>query len=244
MSLIASLGRASLCLACLLLASTTGAQELILGFEGDSLGGNALAMPIFSFPSTGKNSLVVQANGGYLYYTIRGTTDTVVHSPGGSLSLGWRARTARATFTVGAGYEVRHKESIPETGPSTTVTERGITIQGNAYFMPNPLTALTLIATYGDANRYTWVRGGYKRQLTNKRFEKPTSWSIGGEVTGQGNNEVTTYQIGLVGGPSWPKKKMSLEVRAGISQRQSPGGPKEHLFYGGVGFYKDFTPTP
>jgi hypothetical protein len=242
MSLIASLGRGSFILACLLLASTAGAQELILGFEGDSLGGNALAMPVFSFPKTGKNSLVLQANGGYLYYTIRGETDTVVHSPGGSLSLGWRARTARATFTVGGGYEVRRKESIPATGPSTTVTENGFNVQGNAYFMPNPLSALYLIATYGDANRYTWVRGGFKRQLTNKRFEKPTSWSIGAEFTGQGNYEVTTYQAGLVGGPSFPKKKMSLEARAGISQRQSPGGPKEYLFYGGVGFYKDFTP--
>jgi hypothetical protein len=242
MSLIAHLGRGSFCLACLILASTAGAQELILGFEGDSLGANGLVIPVFSIPRTGKNSLILQANGGYLYYTIRGETDTVVHSPGGSLGVAWRARTSKATFTVGGGYEVRRKESIPAAGLSTTVTEDGFTLQGNAYYMPNPLTALYLIATYGDANRYTWCRGGYKRQLNNKKFDKPTSWSIGAEFTGQGNYEVKTFQAGLVGGPSFPKKKMSLEARAGVSQRQSPGGPKEYLFYGGVGFYKDFTP--
>jgi Cellulose biosynthesis protein BcsS len=241
MSPILSRTRGAFLVGCLLLASTAGAQELIMGWEGDSLGGNAFVMPVFSVPKQGKDSLVFRGSAGYLYYTIQGATETRVHSPGGSFGVAWRTHTRRATFTLGPGVEIRRKESIPDIGSSTTVTEKGLTLGGDVFFLPDPLTSVYVNASYGRANRYTWSRAGFKRQLNNKHFDKPTSWSIGLEVTGQGNYEVTSYQVGIVGGPSFPQKKMSLEVRAGISQRKSPGGPTDHLFYAGIGFYRNFT---
>jgi hypothetical protein len=218
------------------------AQELIIGWEGDSLGGNAFVMPVFSMPKTGKNAFVLRANAGYLYYTIRsGTSETDVTSPGGSLGVAWRARTKRATFTIGPGFEVRRKTSTPDSGDSTEITEKGFTLQGDTYFQPNPLTALYVILTYGDANGYFWGRAGLRRQLTNHNFAKPVAWGVGLELTGHGNDEIHTYQVGVVGGPSFIKQQTSLEARFGYSVRNYPSAASVHTVYFGVGFYRNFT---
>jgi hypothetical protein len=232
-----------LCLVPLAGASAlAGAQELILGWEGDSLGGNGFVMPVFSMPKAGKNAFVLRGSAGYLYYTIRsGTSQTDVTSPGGSFGLAWRARGKKATFTLGPGFEVRRKTSTPDSGPSTEVTEKGFTVAADVYCVANPLTSLYAILSYADANQYAWGRAGFKRQVTNRRFEKPTAWSVGLEITGQGNDEVHTYQAGAVAGLAFLRRQTSLEVRFGYSQRRYPAAPSDHQLYVGVGLYHNFT---
>jgi len=243
MRLLASLCKGLPCLVLLVGASASAfAQELIIGGEGDSLGGNGFVMPVFSIPKTGKNSFVLRGTAGYLYYKTRsGTSETDVSSPGGSLGVAWRTRTKRAAFTLGPGFEVRRKKSTPDSGASTEITEKGFTLQGDVYFQANPLTAFYVILTYGDANRYFWGRAGLKRQVTNRQFVKPTAWGVGLEITGQGNDEVHTYQAGVVTGPTFIKQQTSLEARFGYSLRKYPAAPSDHQLYVGVGFYHNFT---
>jgi hypothetical protein len=243
MRLLASLCKGLLCLVLLVGAlARADAQELIIGWEGDSLGGNGFVMPVFSMPKTGKNAFVFRGTAGYLYYTIRGaTSQTDVSSPGGSFGVAWRARTKRASFTLGPGVELRRKKSTPDSGASTEVTEKGFTLQGDTYFQPNPLTALYVILTYGDANGYFWGRAGLRRQLTNRQFAKPTAWGVGLELTGHGNDEVHTYQAGIVTGPTFVRQQTSLEARFGYALRKYPVAPSVHQVYFGVGFYHNFT---
>ncbi len=222
------------------LVATARAQELVGGWEGAGSDGYAFLSPAWSLDlSGGDQLLVLRGAASYLYYTthdVGGTTD--VASPGGSLGLAWRLRTPRLTLTLGPGYEVRRTRREPAGGAATTVTERGYTLQGDAYFQATPLTTLTAAGSYGDANRYTWARGGIKRQVTDTDFSGSSALLLGVEVTGQGNYEIHTAQAGALVEIAFLRGHGSLQLRGGYSRSTYRDDTRRSRAYFGIGFYK------
>jgi hypothetical protein len=57
--------------------------------------------------------------------------------------------------------------------------EKGVILQGDAFFQVTPLSTFSLIVSYGDANRYLWSRAGWKEQVSNRNFQGTTALSLG-----------------------------------------------------------------
>ncbi len=224
----------------LVLAATLTAlgQEFIGGYEGGPGNGYSFGSSVFSFPSTGTNSFVVRPTFSYLYYNYQDTGGfTDVTSPGLGLTLGYRLRLGRLTFTAGPGVETRWEHRNFPDGTSGYKTLLGATAMSEAFFQANRLTNLNLIANYTQNDRYTWVRGGMKRQITNRDFKRSTAWLIGPEVTGQGNRDVRQYQAGGVVELALLPSHVSIQFRSGYGHLQFHDGSTEARPYFGLGFY-------
>ncbi|HUO85412.1 MAG TPA: cellulose biosynthesis protein BcsS [Thermoanaerobaculia bacterium] len=223
-------------------ATALPAQELILGWEGEESRGYGFVMPVFRFGPDGPgSSIVLRPAASYLYYSLPepgGETD--VTSPGAAIGIAYRWSGPRATFTIGPGYEFRSTKRRFASGAETEEDETGINVQGDLFFNITPLTNLNLIASYGDANEYVWVRGGIKRQITNTDFSGPRSLIVGLEATRQGNDEIETNQIGALLEFGFPRARGSLQFRGGLSDTEFAGGASDTGPYFGIGFYKAF----
>ncbi len=117
-------------------------------------------------------------------------------------------------------------------------TQHGATFAADAYFQATSLTSCSLIASYGEANRYSWGRAGIKRQITNTDFRRREAVSLGLEVTEQGNYDVHRDQAGAVLGWEFLKARASVQFRAGAERSRYPTGPSDTHAYFGVGFYR------
>ncbi len=213
-------------------------QELIGGYEGGPGNGYSFGSSVFSIPSTGTNSLVVRPTFSYLYYNYQDTGGfTDVSSPGIGMTLGYRLRAGRLTFTAGPGVETRWEHRNYPNGATTGKTLLGATGMAEAFFQANSLTNLNLIGNYTQNDRYTWVRGGLKRQITNRDFKRSTAWLIGPEVTGQGNRDVRQYQAGGVVELALLPSHVSIQFRSGYGHLQFHDGSTDQRPYFGLGFY-------
>jgi hypothetical protein len=225
-------------LLCLLPGAAEG-QELIAGWEGASGRGYAFLSPVLGVQLSQRHALVIRGAASYLYYEFpeaAGITD--VTSPGAAAGLAYRLRGRRATATIGPGFELRRTTRQPSAGTRSRATERGLTAQGDIFFQPTPLTTLSLIASYGHANRYIWTRLGLKRQVTNPRFTEPAALGLGLEVTGQGNRDVRSYQAGAVFALDLVRASASLQLRGGYARLSYADASKESRAYFGAGFYQ------
>lgn len=217
------------------------AQEIVGGWEGETKRGYGFFSPVFSWKMTDRSFFVLRGSGSYLYYrTPEVGGDTEVRSPGAALGVALRFRTPRVSLTIGPGYETRWTRRELAGGQTVRVTEHGVTAQGDIFFRATPLTNLNLIASYGDANEYVWVRGGLKRQISNKDFSGPVSLIIGVEGTGQGNDELRVYQAGGLFELGLPRTRGSLQFRGGFSRERFPNGTMNSRPYVGVGCYFGF----
>jgi hypothetical protein len=225
----------------LVCAASASAQELVGGWEGERGRGYGFLMPSYSWGVTEEGSFVLRGSGSHLYYgTPEAGGETRVRSPGAALGVAWRWRTPKASFTLGPGYEVLWTTREPAGAPTEKETEHGFTVQGDVFFQATPLTNLNLIASYGHANRYVWVRGGVKRQMTNTDFRGPVSLILGLEGTGQGNSDLRTYQGGGLLELALPRLGGSMQFRAGYSREQFPDDTRNSRPYFGAGFYLGF----
>lgn len=216
-------------------------QELVGGWEGGSSRGYLFVSPSYSFTLNQRYLFVLQTTGSYLYYALpeRGGM-TEVTSPGGSVSVALRLRTPRLTFTAGPGFEARRTRRVLPEDREVEETETGFNLFSNLYFQATPLVAAYAIASYGDANEYTWTRVGLKRQISNTDFSRPTAIGLGGELTVQGNDDIRVYQAGGVLELLFLRATGSLQLRAGYSRREFPDGASESRPYLGLGFYRSF----
>jgi hypothetical protein len=215
------------------------AHEFIAGWEGGPGNGYGFLEPVFSFPDSGLGSaFVIRPAVSYLYYdTVDVTGTTHVTSPGASLGLAYRLSTLRLTLTLGPGFEIRQEHRELPDGSVQNDTQRGATFAADAFFQATSLTSCSLIASYGEANRYAWGRAGIKRQITNTDFRGHEALSLGLELTEQGNYDVHRDQAGGVLGWEFLKARASVQFRAGASRSRYPNGPSDTHAYFGVGFY-------
>jgi cellulose biosynthesis protein BcsS len=224
----------------LLLPQARG-QELIAGWEGGPSNGYAFVSPVFTVPSSDRNMFLIRPTVSDLYYNFReagGFTD--VTSPGASIQLGYRLQIPRLTFTIGPGFEVRWDHRQLATGQKVNTTQKGATVEGDAFFQANPLTSLNIISSYEGANHYFWTRAGMKRQVTNTDFSRPAALSIGAEVTGQGNHDVHQFEAGGMLELGLPRAHSSLQFRVGYAHLWFVDGSTDSRPYFGVGFYHRF----
>ena len=224
-----------------LIAGASAATEVVAGFEGSSTRGYAFVSPAYAVPANQGMAWVVRGALSYLYYDFRDDGGrTKVRSPGESLAVLFRYSSPQLTADIGPGYEVRQTRRDLASGGHTNVNEHGVTIAGDVFYQVTPLTNLNLIATYGDANHYTWVRGGVKRQITNVDGRDATSMYVGAEVTGQGNSDGHTAEVGGLFEVAFPQERASLQLRAGYSRLRNPDGTHESHPYFGIGYYQAF----
>ncbi len=219
-------------------------QELIGGWEGGPANGYSFGSSVFSFPASGSGSFVVRPTASFLYYNYRdseGFTD--VTSPGIGITMGYRLRAGRLTLTAGPGVETRWEHRRYAGGGKLDKTQLGATALGEAFFQANRLTNLNVISNYTQNDRYTWIRGGLKRQVTNRDFERATALLVGPEITGQGNRDVREYQTGGVLEWALLASHVSIQFRSGYSRLQFRDGTLTTRPYIGVGFYSSFLAT-
>jgi hypothetical protein len=218
------------------------AQEVIVGWEGGASSGYGFVSPVLSVPKTDTPSaFVIRPAVGYLYYNFReagGSTD--VTSPVVSIGMAYRLRTPRVSMTLGPGFEARWEHRKQVNGTRINKTRTGVTASADFFIQANPITTVSLIATYSQTNRYLWSRGGIKRQVTNKNFSRNSAISLGAELTGQGNRDVRQFQLGGLMEIGVLSAHSSLQFRSGYARLQFTDRSIETRPYFGMGLYRAF----
>jgi hypothetical protein len=226
---------------CLLHSTVSVGQEVVAGWEGASSRGYAFVSPAITFQRGESISWVLRAAASYLYYDFpEGGGKTDVRSPGESLGVALRYSAPGISATIGPGYEVRQTRRRFASGAETKTNEHGVIVQGDIFVQATPRTILSAIVSYGDANRYYWARGGVKQQITNFDNQNATTLHVGAEITGQGNNDSKSAQLGGLFEIAFPRSQGSLQFRSGYSRIENSDGSRESRPYFGVGLYRAF----
>lgn len=225
----------------LLHAASSAGQEIVTGWEGTSSRGYAFVSPAATFQRSDQFSWIVRGAASYLYYHLPENGGTTrVRSPGESLGVALRYSAPQITATIGTGYEIRQTTRRFKSGEESRQTERGVIVQGDVFYQATPLTTLSALASYGEANHYVWARGGIKRQITNFDNQGSTTLHVGAEITGQGNKDGRTDELGGLFEVAYPRENGSLQFRAGYSRLRNPDGSRESKPYFGIGAYRAF----
>lgn len=220
-------------------AATAQAIELVGGWEGSGERGYEFLSPVLTVAESPAHALLFRGAASYLYYSLPspgGSTD--VTSPGASIGIAYRKKLRKGSVTIGPGYEIRETER--QGVLSERETERGLTVQGDIFYQVRPLDTLFLIGSFGKANEYVWSRAGYKRQLTNTDFRGPRAFSLGGEITAQGNEDLRAVQAGAMLEWAFMRSSTSLQLRGGVGRTDYEMGESEESPYLGIGFYRRF----
>jgi hypothetical protein len=175
-----------------------------------------------------EHAVQVRTTASFLYYNSHAHGPTDVAAPGGTVAVGYRLSASRVNLALFGGFEGRRFDHGWEEGPSAS---------GELFVSATRLMQFSALGNFTNADRYTWARVGVKRQVTNTTFES-RAISIGLEATGQGNRDVTTYELGGVLERAWLQTGMSVQFRAGWSVSQFPTGPDQRRPYFGVGVYR------
>lgn len=217
--------------------ASTG-HEVVAGWEGSAGRGYTFVAPSLTLHRGERLSWVLRGSLSYLYYDFpEAGGDTKVRSPGQSLGLALRYAAPRFTATVGPGYEVRQTRRKPAAGGEIEDDENGATLEGSVFIQATPRTVVSLLASYGEANDYYWVRGGVKQQVGGS---DAIAWHLGAELTSQGNEDVESRQLGGVLEAAFLRAQASLQLRAGYSRQENPDSSRQSDPYFGVGLYRAF----
>lgn len=220
---------------------TAAAQtiEWIGGWEGSEERGYAFLSPVLTVAESPGHAWILRGAASYLYYSLPSVGGNVdVTSPGASLGIAYRKKLSKGSLTIGPGYEIRETER--QGLLSERETELGLTVQGDLFYQMKPLHTLFVIGSFGKANEYVWSRAGYKRQLTNKDFRGGRAFSLGGEFTAQGNEDLRAVQAGAMLELAFIRSSTSLQIRGGVGRTDYETGESEDSPYFGIGFYRRF----
>lgn len=218
-------------------AAEASGQDIVTGWEGDTTRGYAFVAPTAAFTLSPSQSLLVRGSASYLYYASRLGGPTDVNAPGGAAMLGYRITTAQVNAAVVGGFELRRIfRATSVAAPADW--EHGLSLSGELFVNASRLTRLSALGNYGQAARYSWMRTGIQKQLSNRDFSGPRAVSLGAEFTAQGNQDVRGYQIGGVFEISWMAARSALQIRAGHSQSTFSRGGHERRGYLGIGLYR------
>jgi hypothetical protein len=205
------------------------AQDVVAGWQGDNVRGYAFVAPTAGFDMTSSQFVLLRATASFLYYNSQSDGPTDVMAPGGAVAVGYRISAPRVSLTMFGGFERRRIHHGWEQGASAS---------GEMFFSATRLTQLSALGSFAEANRYTWVRAGAKRQLTNTNFSGSRALSVGAEVTAEGNRDVTSYEFGGLFEHAWLRAGMSMQFRAGYSRSAFQTGPDQQKPYFGIGIYR------
>jgi hypothetical protein len=215
-------------------------HEVVAGWEGSAGRGYTFVAPALTLHHSEQLAWILRGSLSYLYYDFpEAGGNTKVRSPGESLGLALRYTAPSFTATLGPGYEVRQTRRKPAGGGEIEDDEYGVTIEGNAFIQVTPRTVVSLLASYGDANEYYWVRGGVKQQVGGTDADA-IAWHVGAELTSQGNQDVESRQFGGVLEAAFVRAQASLALRAGYSRQENPDNSRQSDPYFGVGLYHAF----
>lgn len=219
-----------------------GTSEILAGWEGDSFAqGYAFLGAGRLLPVSNLTSIPVRLTASYLYYDFREAgTITRVTSPGLTLLAGPRYSSARGSFTLLAGAEVRREHREPDAAAVTWQTVPGVVGQVEADYGLVPRWRGTLLANYAGAARYVFTRAAIRWQATNPSWSGPTVLVLGLEGTGQGNDESRAAEAGAVLDLSFVPQKFSLAARGGYKDAWSPGAEHRRGICFGLGLYHRF----
>jgi Cellulose biosynthesis protein BcsS len=241
--------------ACILIALVAGwpptdargesaALEGLAGWEGDSHGqGYGFAGLGWLIPAGPKLVVPLRALGSYLYYDFESSgVTTKVRSPGVTLMSGIRFPGARGSLTLLGGGEARREQRTDDTGTGTseTKTTSGIVLQADGDRAIGDRWRGFLFANYGGATRYLYGRTAIRRQMTNLEWKRPTSFFLGLEAIGQGNDESDAIQGGAFAEWTLVPHHASLAVRGGYKDNWSPGESHRRGGYLGFSLYHRF----
>jgi hypothetical protein len=231
----------ALALLAVLPARSATAQEVVTGWEGSASRGYAFVSPAAPFSTRGQFSWLVRGTLSYLYYDFADQGGrTEVRSPGESVAVSLRYSSPQITGSIGLGYEVRQTRRRLAAGDQTRENETGVVVAGDVFYQATPLVNLSAIASYGDANHYKWARIGAKRQISNFDNRDSRTMHAGVEVTGQGNSDGRSVQVGGLFEIAFPRDHASLQFRTGYSRQNNPDDSHESRPYFGVGYYRAF----
>lgn len=224
-----------------------GYWEAIGGFEADTHGtGYGFLGPRYNHPISDSLALTARVYGTYLFYEFendRGGT-TTVRSPGFSPSVGLRfGRKARIHVAVGLSSKHEDREITDGAGRLLSDTSRwrtGVNLGGDLYWDVTRRTNFQGIVSYGTEDEYLWTRAAVKRQVTNFDWKGGTTWGVGVEGIAQGNEDITSRQIGALAEVVFVPSRLSLMFRGGFKHSTFEFGPDKNGPYFGVGLYKRF----
>jgi hypothetical protein len=226
-------------------SSTTPAPwwELIGGYEFDTHDtGYAFFGPSYVHPFQPGVAWTANVFPNFLYYqfdTPAGTTQ--VRSPGVSSMVGLRFGE-KNFFEVGAGPSVKWRKTAfhPTSGAETEVTDTVVGASAGAQLYVNPSARSNVHAqvNYNTADKYTWGRVGVKGQLNNVNWQGPNTTFLGVEGIGQGNQDITSVQVGGFFEVVHVPTNVSMAFKAGYKRSTFPSAPDKTGPYFAVTFYE------
>lgn len=215
-----------------------GNWECLGGWEGDSQGqGYAFVGAGGGLPVSHTSAVITRLATSLLCYRFsQGDSTTRVSSPGLSLTSGISHAGRDVTVVVLAGPEIRWNDE--RTAPNGAGQIRfahdrqwsGV-IQGYFNASLAPRSWLTLLASYGGANRYV-----FSRLILSHRFKEKAPL-FGLEGTAQGNGDVKSAQVGASLEIADVIGAMSLKLGAGFKSSWSSDRTRTPAAFVGVGFY-------
>jgi hypothetical protein len=218
--------------------------ELISGYEGDTDGsGYGFFGPSYVRPIRPGLAWTVRAFGNYLSYEFQELDGaTTVRSPGVSSALGLQFGGA-SFFRVMAGPELKWRRT-EFAGPGGVGTIRqsdtrlGANVGGEMYANPTSHNNLQGLINYNTSDDYTWGRLGFKEQLTNHGWQRPTATFLGVEGIVQGNHDIRSRQLGGFFEIAHTPARVSMVFKAGYKRSTFEVGPGKAGPYFSIGFYR------
>ncbi len=224
--------------------SRAAAWETIGGWEGDTRNqGYGFAAVGVLMPAAKPLTFAIRGTGSFLYYRYDSTGTTLsVRSPGAALIAGARVAGARASASLMAGGEVRwdHRVADLPGSPARDQTTGGVVVQADADIGIATGWRVLLLGNYAGAARYLYGRGALRDQLTNRDWRGPTSFFVGLEGVGQGNDESDAVQGGAFVEWNLVPLHASLGLHGGYKESWSPRQSHHHDGYTSVSLYRSF----
>lgn len=221
--------------------------ELIGGFEGDThQSGYGFIGPSYNHPISDDVAVTARVFGNYLYYEFNNNLGgkTKVHSPGIGPAIGLRFGRG-TTFKVAVGYTGKneHREITNRAGQlvsDATHWISGLSLGGELYWNLDKLNNIHALGNWSSADKYRWLRAGYKHQITNHDWKAHTTLYLGFEGIDQGNKDIHSDSVGALAEVLFVPSHLSLMFRGGYKHSTFPIGDDKNGPYYGIGLYKRF----
>jgi cellulose biosynthesis protein BcsS len=220
--------------------------EPMAGFEIDSRStGYTFFGPQYRRHLNDNVSFVARAFGNYLFYEFEedgGTTS--VRAPGLSTEVGLRFGNSNwFQVTGGPGFRRSTRRFAAPFVPATTSDSEwrtGVDVGADAWVNPTNRTNLMAQAHYGTADDYLWSRLVGRRQITNYSWTDHLTHYIGGEVIGQGNEDIRSVSVGALYEFVHVPSSASIALRAGYKRSMFDVAPDKTGPYFAIGYYQRF----
>ncbi len=233
--------RIILLVAVISVSSYAGEIESLGGWEGDSHGVGYGYFGLGTDIVGGeKLSLISRLTGSYLYYNFDKLDSSIeFKSPGVSLLMGFKIAIKKSTLILLSGAEYRwNREDIRTISTGLTEIQRknklGAVFQG---FLFTPLASRTqfmLLLNYDGSNQYIFSRLTLKQEFSGR------APAVGLEGTAQGNDDISSIQVGAFIESPRMFEALSLKLSGGYKKSWLPEDLQESSAYAGLSFYGRF----